>query len=128
MTRQSACALNLRRIVQAMNVYAGDNNDMFPAYVPSSATTYDVTFKGDKTETAASAEAGIAQIYKDKLFSTNPSAGLWLLVLRGDVAAKQFICPSDPFANVPAKLNTGGGESAVFLNFQGAKNISYSTA
>jgi len=46
LANRAVCAANLRGIAQSMCVYAADNDDMYPFLVPSSATTYDVTFKG----------------------------------------------------------------------------------
>ncbi len=123
---RSVCAANLRGIIQSMNVYGNENNDMYPMLPPSSATTYDPTFKPG---VAASAEEAIKTLYKDKTGTNNPYAGLWLLVLRGDVSAKSFLCPSDLLANVPARLQAGAGAPAgYYTNFQDSKNVSYSAA
>ena len=141
LANRGTCAANLRGLVQSMAVYANDWDDNYPALPPLSATTYDASlkplgFKGDNPD------AAIASEYKDKTNWNNPAASLWILVLNGSVASKQFLCKSDPFANTPAIVqgkdspvneapaggHPGGtpGATATYLNFQDSKNLSYS--
>ena len=59
-----------------------------------------------------------------------PQAGsvqacMWMLVLNGQVGAKQFICKSDPFAATAATVMDAGG---LYDNFRNGKQLSYSMA
>jgi hypothetical protein len=56
----------------------------------------------------------------------SPLAGLWVLVVRGDVASKQFLCKSDGHVRGPAALN--GPTGGAYTNFQSDDQISYSVS
>lgn len=123
LANRSTCAANLRGITQSMNVYAADG-DTYPLLtLPASATHYDVTFKEDAG--SRNAETALDSLYTDKKYPDNPSAGLWLMVLNGQVVAKQFICKSDPVPTPAFVTNSDGGN---YLNFQSPRNFSYSSA
>jgi len=148
LNKRSVCAANLRGMMQSIVVYAADNDDRFPAYTPTSSTSYDPTLKAD--EGAATGEETLR--IKDNKYAKNTSAMLWMLALTEQVALKVFVCPSDPFADVvdneaaataPAAATGERGPRSVFTiksaadlkkgdkyyrNFQSPKNISYSSA
>ena len=122
---RSVCAANLRGTTQSMNVYAADNNDHYPMLSSyNSATTYDVVLKRDEGFTDA--EKTINALYSQKKYPNNPMAHMWIMVLTGQVAPKQFICPSD-INGTPAAVTrkTLDGDEYAF-NFEGGKNIGYS--
>ena len=136
------CAANVRGIAQSMHVYGADNDDEYPTIPSKSATTYDAALK--PAVGAKIRDLTYAMIYQQGKISNNPLACLWLLVLRGDVAPKQFVCPSDPFAAKPVdapanadravagapalnlKITAPTGE--YYMNFPDSKDVSYSLA
>jgi prepilin-type processing-associated H-X9-DG protein len=122
LANRSACAANLRGMMQAMVVYSADNADCYPAFeLPASATTYDVTFKETK-----GGRGGISawdELCRANKGTNNPMAYEWMLVANGSVAAKQFVCRSDAGA-VAAELRSKEGEE--YVGFQSGRNFSYS--
>ncbi len=139
LARRTTCAANLRGVMNAMILYAsseaGNSFPMLPP--PKDATTYDVTYKAD--EGTNNPDASVLSLYKNPKYTNNPSAGLWLLVLSEGMSPKVFNCPSDTFDNVLAKFATKAPADGsylplkadpgnYYLNFQSAKNISYSSA
>ena len=123
-SNRAVCAANLRGISQSMNIYGADNSDVYPLLVlPDFATSYDVAIKEETGP--KSADAALESLYVEKKYRNNPSAGLWIMVLTGQVAPKQFICKSDPFAGQPSTTASAAGE--YYLNFQSPKGISYSS-
>src|SRR5437870_1807999 len=84
LSNRALCAANLRGIMQAIVVYAADNDEFYPLLPPSSATTRDATFKEEPGP--KDADGAISSMYKDKLYLNNPTANLWIIVLNGEVA------------------------------------------
>jgi hypothetical protein len=132
LNNRKTCAANLRGLSQSMNVYAADNNDFFPLFSGTSETAYDVTLKKD--EGPANADKVASAVYESGKYLNNPYVNLWMLVMNGQVSAKQFLCKSDPFFGEPAalysKVDEAGkptADSRCYLNFQSPKNVSYST-
>jgi hypothetical protein len=117
------CAANLRGIMQSLSVYAADNADAYPVLPPKVSTTYDVTLKDDPGDKDAS--KAIRTLFTDKKYADNPMANLWLLVLTGQVAPRQFLCPSDTFATKAATPTKG---DLYYYNFCESNNVSYSSA
>jgi hypothetical protein len=123
LSNRSVCAANLRGIMQSMVVYASDNSERYPAFVPpASATTYDVTFKEEKAGKDADAVAEMSRLKKG---TNNPMAIMWMLVVDGQVGAKQFVCKSDE-GTAPAEWKSKDWEP--YLGFQNGRNFSYSVA
>lgn len=130
MSNRAICSANLRGIGQSMAVYGASEDDMYPCLPPTSATTYDASFKADVIE-AASPDAATETLFLDKKYGNQPDAALWMLVENGSVAPKQFMCRSDAFAGQPSKSTATlavDGKDGYFGNFQSGKSISYSVA
>jgi hypothetical protein len=127
LSRRTFCASNLRAIGMACIVYGNDHQDRFPALPAGSATAYDVSMKPDAGETTPAQT--FKGLYTDEKDRGNPAANLWLLVINQQVTPQVFICPGDPFANVPAEMremtpNPSAGR--IYRNFQDSTNLSYS--
>jgi hypothetical protein len=106
-------------------VYAAENNDQFPVvtYAPYSAALNSPTAAAG----AVTAEDTVGTHYgKGKAQAGSVAAGAWILVLKGQVAPKGFICKSDPFLTSPAKQQDGAGR--YYDNFQDVTQLSYSFA
>ena len=102
---RTACAANLRSIVQSMTIYAQSNQAAFPCTPGPDADTYS-NAPQNPTGYAPNQTAGeiIADWYGNGNEPTgascgNPLACLWILVLQGQDTPRTFICPSDPIAN-----------------------------
>jgi len=122
-SNSSVCAANLKGIVQSMNVYGNDNADAYPLvqYAPYALDTTHP--RGNAASTT------VGDVYRryygpDRLQAGNVQAALWILVLRGDVSPKSFICKDDPFAERYASVTNAA--DAYYDNFQKSRQISYS--
>jgi prepilin-type processing-associated H-X9-DG protein len=124
MANRSACAANLRGIAQSFVVYAAENNDEFPAYPGKSLTAYDASVKGEASK-GKTADDALEEGFKTGQYANNPGAVLWILVLRGQVSPKGFVCKSDPFGGAATAVLK---EKAYRMNFDSAKGLSYSVA
>ena len=110
MVRQSGCAANLAGIGKAMLVYAGENNDAYPTQPPP----FDGTLGYVNYPPLASALKGDSESAIQDCYRYDPSGwfcqqgdvpgNMWLLVLKGMVQPKSFLCASDPTHPVPADL------------------------
>jgi hypothetical protein len=124
LSNRSVCAANIRGITQSLNVYANDNSDAYPVlpYKPLSTANAGVS--------AGTGGTTVDDAFKSMYGSSStvagsPYAAVWILVLRGDVSPKSFMCKSDPALGAPAAVNSG---SDYFTNFQNENQISYSFA
>ena len=70
LSNRAVCAANLSGLMKALILYSADNNDAMPLLPPSSATTYDVTFKDDPGD--RDPVVTLESLYKDKKYSNNP--------------------------------------------------------
>jgi hypothetical protein len=124
---RSVCAANLRGIMQSMNVYANDNADAYPivAYAPFSPGLNEA-----RAATGPSNEVDVIRAY----YASPPhqagsvQAILWQLVLRGDVATKSFICPSERSKSRALEAPMKNAAGNCFDNFQSGRQLSYSVA
>lgn len=124
LANRSACAANARGITQSMVVYANENDDLFPYLPAASNTTYDPSTKGELSKGKTTDDA-LSEMYAGNTFDNNPCASLWILVLRGQVSPKGFMCRSDPFAGNPSPQQQGG---QWHQNFDSPRSLSYSVA
>ena len=126
LSNRSVCAVNLRGIAQAMNVYAADNSDKFPivTYAPYAPALNAPT----ATATLANADRTLETYYRAPFPQAGSvSADLWILVLKNQVSPKQFLCKSDRFAAAsPALMTDAAGN--FYNNFQSDAQLSYSFA
>ncbi len=101
LSNRSVCAANLRGTCQSMNVYAADNSDAYPVVVKTGATAL---VGGGASATTS--ELALANMYSASIGAVSQS--MWILVLTGQVAPKQFQCKSDPrtLANGSATIGT----------------------
>jgi len=118
LSNRTYCAANCRGIMQSFNVYENDNSGAFPAVMgPATAATYKIVNNTNYTTTASTADDALAQYYGTSMATHqgNIAASAWILVLKNQVTAKQYICKSDPVAtSSAANLQTGVG---YWLNF-----------
>jgi prepilin-type N-terminal cleavage/methylation domain-containing protein len=96
LSNRSVCAANVRGIGQSMAVYAKDNNDSYPI-VASLGSAYGLAGAGSgsqqlSVDTLLSAQNG--GLYSSQRPSITQN--MWVLVLTGQVAPKQYQCKSDP--------------------------------
>jgi hypothetical protein len=124
LSNRSSCAANLRGILQSMVVYAAENNDVYPLYPGKSLTAYDVSVKGEESK-GKTADDALEEGYRTGQFANNPQAALWILVLKGQMAPKGFLCKSDPYGGGASAIQKG---RAYKMNFDSAKGLSYSIA
>ncbi len=133
LSNRSACAANARGIMQSMVVYAAENNDLFPLVkIPANAqgTTYKLANDNGNVQLSTistTADDALTEYYQTNgVFRGNIPANMWILVLKGQVAPKGFICKSDPVISTPAQQQSG---SYYFINFNnqgGTADTSYS--
>jgi prepilin-type N-terminal cleavage/methylation domain-containing protein len=105
LSNRSVCAANLRGICQSMNVYASDNTEAYPIIARTGNTN-----AGISVGVSASGTDSGAVI--NTMYGTNTpsvSQNMWILVLLGQVAPKQFLCKSDPapvvYSSATSNLN-----------------------
>jgi len=124
LSNRSVCAANLRGLTQSLLVYANDNSDAFPVLPYKPLTTANA---GVSTATAPTVDDAYKAMYGSSgALAGSPTAAMWILVLRGDVSSKQFLCKSDPAGPVsPAAVNSGAD---YFMCFQDERQFSYSFA
>jgi len=123
---RSYCSANLRGIVQSMNIYAADYNDAFPVvpFAPYSPALNNLT----ATAVSPDAETTIKSLFDPASpLHGSPTAGLWILVLRNQVSAKQFICRSDIWAG-PSSAPRQDSSGNFYNHFQSPNQLSYSVA
>jgi hypothetical protein len=123
---RSTCAANVRGIMQAMVVYASDNNGMYPTvpYAPYASGAGEP--KGVTCGTSDGEKAQQRFFAEPFPQAGNVTAAVWMLVMNGQVGAKQFVCRSDPFVRGAALPTDGKG--VWYNNFQSGKQLSYSMA
>ena len=122
LANQTVCAANLRGITQGMMVYSQQYNDLYPSCrPPSSSGAYSNSFTPTTSGFNSADQAGLAILNNQGVAITS----LWLLILRGEAAPKQFWCKSDQFVIGPAYTASGG---SFYANFQDQYQISYSIA
>jgi len=137
LSNRSVCAANLKGIVQSMNVYGNDSQDAYPTIKTPSQSGSTSGVKSYYMTTSSAADSTVDLVYKNRYYPssgatppsvqpTNVYANLWILVLRGDVSPKSYICKSDS-ASGPAPVNPPNSVN-YYDGFQDPKSVSYSVA
>ncbi len=132
---RASCSANLQGIMESLLLYAAEQvtggGGPFPsAKAPSIAGTYSITRQNSALANLSngktSVPAAIDDIISGSMMQGSPTAGLWMLVLRGQTSPKNYICRwDDKFATTPAVQQAPGG---TFYEDFGATNISYAIA
>ena len=123
LSNRAVCAANIRGIGQSMSVYAMDNNDSYP--IVSKTGGYGLASAGYATPNASAdmllSNSGLYSVQ-------NPSItqNMWVLVLDGQVAAKQFVCKSDPAATTVAQMSIAGALQTNFNDAGKPSDFAYS--
>jgi hypothetical protein len=100
------CAANVRGIAQSMNLYAADNQDMYPIVAKTgSASRY------GPTQTNTNQDTLLSNLYQANPTQMSVLQNMWLLVLTGQVAPKQFVCKSDGVTPSVAASSAGQFQS-----------------
>jgi len=125
LSNRSVCSANLRGIVQSMNVYAEENRGRYPV-VPFAP--YMQVSNEPRGMAAAGDEAGALRAMYEGPSGQAGSvpACMWVMVLTGQVSAKQYVCKSDPAVTQAAEVKDRAGN--YFDNFQAGDRLSYSMA
>ncbi len=109
LANRSVCSANVREIIQAMVIYAQDQQQGFPCVPALAAMSYQ-NGPGNPLQGGSTSAAAVTTGYYN---STNqhgsPLACMWLLVLNGQISAKSFICPSDILATAPSEQFSSSG-------------------
>jgi prepilin-type N-terminal cleavage/methylation domain-containing protein len=103
LSNRSVCAANVRGIGQSMSVYAADNLEAYPIVAPTGATGQQASiytaagFSGGGANT--NLDSAVGSMYAapgtSGTIKANVMQNMWLLVMLGQVAPKQFVCKSD---------------------------------
>jgi prepilin-type N-terminal cleavage/methylation domain-containing protein len=115
LANRAVCSVNVRSLIQSMIIYAQDNSQMFPAAQAPASTTYENGANMTAADTSVTADAAGQQAFASGPMTSSPLASMWLLALNGQMTAKSFICPSDPYATQPSELYNAS--SQYFDNF-----------
>ena len=133
LANRASCSANLHGIQESMILYAAEQitggGGPFPCANPNGALNYYVQAVAQTTalqNSKTSAQAALTDLTSFAGTMGSPTAGLWMLVLRGQTAPKNFLCKSDGQASVAAVQQ--GGASSFFYEDFGASNISYAIA
>jgi prepilin-type N-terminal cleavage/methylation domain-containing protein len=114
LANRSACGASLTGIVKALNLYAAENSDSFPLVLPPGSPNK-ITNAVPTPANAGGTGMGNSQQVINNYYGTvnaqlgDPMANLWILVLKGNVGPKQFICKSDPAAPTPSDQTDNSG-------------------
>jgi hypothetical protein len=123
LANRSSCAASMTGICKALNLYGAENADSFPLvqFAPYSAALNDAS-----GVTIGTAPNTIASYYASAANNQagSPTACVWMLVLKGNVGPKQFICRSDPTAPGVASQTDATGN--YYNNLQHGSQSSFS--
>jgi hypothetical protein len=125
LSNRAVCAANVRGIMQSMLDYAGDNNGRLPLVPYAPYATVPNAAKGVATGTSDEVEAARKYYTGTSGQAGSVQACLWMMVMGGQIAPKQFLCKSDPWASNSAAITSAGG---LYDNFQNGTQLSYSVA
>ncbi|MBI3832701.1 MAG: hypothetical protein HY287_00020 [Planctomycetes bacterium] len=138
LSRRDQCALNVRGIGNSMKIYANDNQEKWaiPAFKRGLIDNGGIDYLNNRSATDGeptdSGEVGFDRANETTSETPgNPSGGstavsvtrsFWMMVRSGDIAERQFICPSSRDAVDPGDFLFDGGD---YYDFAGYENISY---
>lgn len=122
LANRSVCSANVRSIVQAMVIYAQNSQNAFPAVPPLNASTYQNGPGNPVQGESLSVQAVTASYYGGVANQHgSPLACMWLLVLDGQMTARNFLCPSDTVATAPSnEYNISNNYYSNFAMINGA--------
>jgi prepilin-type N-terminal cleavage/methylation domain-containing protein len=126
LANRSACGASLTGILKGLNLYSAENSDSFPLVLPPTSVKMNAPTVPTSTTGTGNAQQTLNSYYNSAAAQQgDPMANLWLLVLKGNVGPKQFICKSDPAAPTPSDQTDNSGN--FYDNFgvvSGVKNTS----
>jgi prepilin-type N-terminal cleavage/methylation domain-containing protein len=128
LANRSACAANIRGILNSEAIYAASNNEQF-SIVAAPATSWAYLLSSSAAGPQTNADKAISDYYKTTA-PTMPgsvTANLWVMVLQG-MSPKLFICKSDQFAQAPAQTIDTTATPLWYENFQNDYQYSYGFA
>ena len=138
LANRATCSANLHGIMQSMILYAAEQQTGGGGYLPCVAnltggTTYSTGLSvATPNASATTAAAALADMQTGTTgvshVAGSPTAGLWMLVLRGQTPPKQFICKSDSVGGGPVPAIESVASSNAYYEDFGATNISYGVA
>lgn len=117
LANRSACGASVTGILKGFNVYGVENADTYPtapgsvagkAGIPQYVAASAIYSTADLALAGISGQGGTTNANGDQLQSA------WILVLRGTVSGKSFICKSDPASPQYAQSTSG---SSFYNNF-----------
>ncbi|MEI8197807.1 MAG: DUF4190 domain-containing protein [Phycisphaerae bacterium] len=134
LANRSSCAANISGILHACVLYANDTgNDMFPVTVGASGESGTTSYSVPTGPGTASSLTDIKQVLSTTpggLYAApnnDPSACLWILVLKNAVNPKSLLCKSDPLGEATASPLTDAS-GGYYLTPQNPGHNSYSIA
>jgi prepilin-type N-terminal cleavage/methylation domain-containing protein len=107
LSNRSVCAANIRGIGQSMAVYAKDNNDAYPIVSSTGGAGLASTAAGSPNASVDTLLSSLG-IYANTSGKASVPQNMWILVLTGQVAPKQYLCKSDPATTMTAVANYNG--------------------
>jgi len=123
LSNRRVCAANIRGIMQSMAVYAADNNDNFP--IVATTGGYGLASAG-YAKPNANVDMLLSTTGLYSVQSPSITQNMWVLVLTGQVAAKQFVCKSDPAATTVAQISIAGAYQTNFNDGGKPSDFTYS--
>jgi prepilin-type N-terminal cleavage/methylation domain-containing protein len=121
LANRAACGANLSGVGKAFNLYGAEQSDTYPTIPGSGFTNAGSPNAAPAAPANTTTDSAINNYYTAQVESvaayaqnSDELANLWLLVLKGTVSTKSFICKSDPASPAAAALTSG---SNYFNNF-----------
>jgi prepilin-type N-terminal cleavage/methylation domain-containing protein len=135
LANRSACGASITGILKGFNVYGVENADTYPTApvssntisgsavgLPSYLTAATIATTSDLALSAISGQAGGATNTNGDVLQS-----AWMLVLRGTVSGKSFICKSDPASPSFAAATTAGSFYNNFSSITAVSNTNLQT-
>jgi hypothetical protein len=120
---RSDCGANITGIIKALNLYAAENADSFPIvqFAP-----YSPALNNPAGNAVGNVADTLGSYYTASRTNQagSPTACVWILVVKGYIGPKQFICKSDPTG--PTVSDVADTTGNLYSNFQHGSQMSYS--